>query len=545
MKRHRLSQRLCLILLVAGHITVFGCNRQPYYAPLKETKSKNITDPVSVDRAPSPLRLSTEKIRLDTDLKRMKAFSRALAEMAEEMEDMRKRSHVWEKDYFPPEEHDEIENIIFRYLLFRQSLWEMIDYYMNYRDHFSSVALQTRGFLIGLSAGLHLTTYSSLVVATFLNEPMGKSKINEPYHRSGIPEGTYDLLYAQVTSIDNIEAIKAAWFLFTNEWEDPDSVLNDIYHSDLQYRDTIDRIQSLYGQTDRQIQFVLEEDSLLLPKTTNRLRQTTIVRLANQAKEALDDNLYGIRGLVFVNISRIKMPLSQPISFSPGQKNQIISLLEPGDIILTYTAGYMSNIFLPGKFKHGIIFAGTPAQRRTLGVEEDPLSHIPEANRKALLENLSKETLDSGFPADVIEAVAEGVIHNSLDYLLDTHISRMVVFRPRLTPEEKKDVLITAFALLGSAYDFKFDFNDGAYQCCTEVIYRSLNAKGRFDFSLVKRMGSFTLSADDIVGYQLALDTKPFDFVLYAEEDPSRSGHHARVLTSEEGEERFRALMAL
>ena len=542
MKRN--SYLIFLSLFICS-IFIFGCFKQPFYAPLEKTKSKKITDPLPVSEPILVQNLLEEEAVLQTDLKRLHSFSDALAEMADEMKQMREQSKIWEKDYFPPEEHDKIENMIFRYRLLRQSLWEMIDYYIDYRDHFSDTELQTKGFLIGFSAGLHLTTYSSLVVAAFLKEPMGRSKLNEPYHPSGIPEGTYDFLYSQVTSIENLAAIEAAWLLFSNEWRDPDSILRGIHRSDRPYREVIEEIHELYDQTERQIQFILREDALLLPRTTNRLRQTMILKLANQAKEALDDNLYAIRGLLFANVSNLKMPLVQPLSFSPELKKEIKSLLEPGDIILTYTAGYMSNIFLPGKFKHGIIYVGTSDQRRSLGITENHMANIPRISRNALLANLSKGSLDSGKPADVIEAIAEGVILNSLEYLLDTHINRMVVLRPRLTHEDRRTVLIAAFSLLGSDYDFKFDFNDGTDQCCTEVIYRALNAKGAFDFSLVKRMGLFTLSADDIIRYQLALEPAPFEFILYADRNPATRGYKAHVLTAQEGKAAFRELMDL
>ena len=99
--------------------------------------------------------------------------------------------------------------------------------------------------------------------------------------------------------------------------------------------------------------------------------------------------------------------------------------------------------------------------------------------------------------------------------------------------------------LLGSDYDLEFDFNDGSDQCCTEMIYRALNAKGTFDFSLVKRMGSFTLSADDMIRCQLALAPAPFEFLLYAEKGPATRGYKAHILMAEEGKAAFRKLMAV
>ena len=150
---------------------------------------------------------------------------------------------------------------------------------------------------------------------------------------------------------------------------------------------------------------------------------------------------------------------------------------------------------------------------------------------------------DSGENADVIEAVAEGVIFNSLDLLMDSHVNRMVVLRPRLTQEERREELLIVFALLGSDYDFKFDFTDGSYQCCTEVIYRALNSRGVCNFNLVNRMGILTLSADDILDYYQTAESKPFDIILYADKSTSLGDNKADIYTGNEANRRLTELM--
>jgi hypothetical protein len=116
--------------------------------------------------------------------------------------------------------------------------------------------------------------------------------------------------------------------------------------------------------------------------------------------------------------------------------------------------------------------------------------------------------------------------------------------RPKVTREEQIEDLKTVFLLLGSGYDFKFDFNDARYQCCTEVIYRSLNARGDIRFPLTKRMGIQTLSADDILNYHLSSDPSTFEFVFLAEQSPNAKTQRAVILTGEKGAARFRELMA-
>jgi hypothetical protein len=100
------------------------------------------------------------------------------------------------------------------------------------------------------------------------------------------------------------------------------------------------------------------------------------------------------------------------------------------------------------------------------------------------------------------------------------------------------------FLFLGDEYDFKFDFADASKQVCTEVVYRALDGKGPIRFSLVKRAGHETLSADDIANNFLGAPGKAFDFVLFAEEASDSPQHHARILEGQVGTTRVRELMA-
>ena len=104
--------------------------------------------------------------------------------------------------------------------------------------------------------------------------------------------------------------------------------------------------------------------------------------------------------------------------------------------------------------------------------------------------------------------------------------------------------LAGVFAFLGDPYDFRFDFGDASRQVCTEVIYRALEGKQGFNFELTERGGHPTLSADDIVEYHLMVRPEAFDFVLFAAEDPGRSGRQARTWIGDAGEERLREQMS-
>jgi hypothetical protein len=543
MKKPKMTSALSVFALNVLFISFFVSMGNAFTASFHKPEDPDIHKQDDSTTVISQEKIRQENTRLATDLKKLKTFSDELASMRSEMYEMRERSNVGALDYFPPEEHDDIESILFRYLMIRNSLWEMVNYYDNYRERFTTPETRTKAFLTGYSAGLHLTSNTSLLVDTFIDEPVGKDKLNEAYPRSDIPSGTYDMLLSSVTSLDHMEAIKVARVLFIKEATDSDSILYRVYHSDPEYQSVIDQVDGLYNQTEERISHILKMESLLFPETVNRLKQTVIIKAADKLSDKIGDNLYAIRGLLFSNVSDIKIPLTRPLHFSQAQKNKIHAMLEPGDIILTYTAGYMSNIFLPGAFKHGITYVGTGPKRKETGLADDPTELVKGIEIEKLEAAFRNDTTDSGLPADVIEAVAEGVIFNSLDHLLDTHINRMVILRPKLTPKEKREALTIVFALLGTGYDFKFDFNDGSYQCCTEVIYRSLNSRGGFNFDLTRRVGAHTLSADDILEYYAGRKYKPFDLVLYAGETGLSDDKNAKLFPGNAGLKQLKKIL--
>jgi hypothetical protein len=104
--------------------------------------------------------------------------------------------------------------------------------------------------------------------------------------------------------------------------------------------------------------------------------------------------------------------------------------------------------------------------------------------------------------------------------------------------------LASVFALLGSEYDFRFDFGEATYQCCTEVIYRCMNGLGTTNFELTPRLGTPTLSADDIVNHHLAADGGVFDVVLLATHNDAADTHDAVLHVGTAAEVELRRIMA-
>lgn len=482
---------------------------------------------------------------LSTDLKKLTAYSTALEGMLGEMNRLRKTVKGTKRGHFTSDEHDKIENLLFRYLGLRESLWGIVDKYRDYKENFGESEDQTKAFILAFNAALHLAYYSSTLVHTFMDEPAVIDKLNERYHRSDIPRGSYDKIFRSLTNVDNVRGLKAAWVLYEEEVKNDRSMVRKVARKDAAYGRLVTQNLALYRRAEKQIEKILEENSLLLPGVRNKLRHSAVTEFALKSKRAIGDSLYTIRGILFVNVSRIRAPMSANLKLNEEQLKRVRALMKPGDIVLTYSSGYMSNIFLPGAFKHGITYVGLPEDREAL-VKTAPPKGTPDAKVEKMKKDMTVEKLPSGQKADLIEAVAEGVIFNSLESITDEHINRMLVLRPKLSGKEVAQALNTVFLLLGNTYDFHFDFGDGTHHCCTEVIYRALHENGAIKFELTSRMGIPTLSADDIInGFLEGKSGKgAFEFVVFVERDESAKGNVTTVHTGDNGLKRLRALMA-
>jgi hypothetical protein len=376
-----------------------------------------------------------------------------------------------------------------------------------------------------------MASHTAFIVTRFADDPLAIAQLNETYFRSEIPFGSYDRMRENATLPDLLEPTSKMKTLYTREMADPLSALATLANNDAEYADLISQIPALQAAAEKRLQQVAR----LYPSHINT------EKLAEQDAGQQHKTLYAIRSFLFKNVSRLKDPAAHVVIFSDAQKQEVFSLLEPGDLILTYTAGYMSDVFIPGAFKHGITYIGTPDNRESFGLSANALPPDERFDVQKLAANLQRSSLPDGKQADMIEAVAEGVIFNDLKHIMDTHINRMLVLRPRLSDTERAAFLVEVFSYLGDGYDFRFDFADASRQVCTEVIYRAINGKGSIDFALTERAGHETLSADDIANYHL--DSEAFDFVLLVETAPDSKNNGALIFVGAEGELRVKTLM--
>lgn len=441
------------------------------------------------------------------------------------------------------EETDRIESLMFRYLVCRESLWDMLTFLSDYDRRFATEEEQTRAFAAAFHAAALLSRHTAWLVLNAMDEKAIVRKLNEAHYRYDIPAGTFDMLFYALTSPKNLAELDAARSSFASAATVSDSTLSRIMDADPSFSAQLAQTAWLWMQADGLTKDILKRRSIVLPDVANRLRQNELMEQARKVHRKIAADLYVAQGLLFNTVSDFKRPMTRHLTFTREQVAAVRAALQPGDLIMTFSAGYMSNVFLPGHFKHGITYVGTVEQRRNAGLDATALANVPAGKRAKAAKDLEFARLASGEEVDLIEAVAEGVIFNSTEVIMHNHINRMLVLRPRVSREDRVGALVNTFLLLGCQYDFNFDFVDASYQCCTEVIYRSFDRRGGMEFSLIPRAGVRTLAADDIVNYYLDTNPGAFEFVLLAEEDPGRKTGEARVLSGDEGRKRLVALM--
>ena len=309
------------------------------------------------------------------------------------------------------------------------------------------------------------------------------------------------------------------------------------------YAERWGRGERIFSETWVRIHYTLMATDRMLPELGNMLRHSDLGKTADALMADMGSKAYALRGMVFTNVSRLKRIDNKLAVFSRDQKNEVFESLEPGDLILTFTSGYMSNVFLPGLFKHGIIYYGPLQERHRADLNEDFLSQfaISKDQLATLRKHIATPATIEGHRADIVEAVSEGVKYSSLEHIMDTHVTRLLALRPAITADERRSQIAEALAQIGAPYDFRFDFSDATHLCCTELIYRTLHGKGPVDLSFTQTHGQWVLNADDIARYALE-NQNALSVVLLAEADPNSEDDHALLHFADAGNNRLSEL---
>ncbi len=295
---------------------------------------------------------------------------------------------------------------------------------------------------------------------------------------------------------------------------------------------------------------------LWIPEGIERLYAAIAVRDATQTPADFAGNSLD---LLKEGLLRLWFPVQKEVSewmgdtrvtargplISPEQIESLRGSMQPGDIIVERRNWYLSNIGLPGFWPHAALYLGSFDQLAGF-FEADPevaawLTHEGYDSVLGLLQDRHPSLLTAyqqpvhGRPAEVIEAVSEGVIVNSLEH--SCAADYVAVLRPRLSKLDRLQALLVACGHWNKPYDFNFDFITDDSIVCSELVYKAYRpdgARAGLPLELQEMLGRKVLPANELVGLfaaQRGQADAVLEFVGYLE--GSEEAGTARVGTPE------------
>ena len=119
------------------------------------------------------------------DIKKLSIFQDAFDEMYGEMEELKYNATRHKTGHFSNFENDKIENLLFRYLVLRSSVWDIINKYRDYNSFSVDSLKNMKALLVGYCSALTIYEYSGLMVTKNMKDDQVVEKLNEAYFRSG------------------------------------------------------------------------------------------------------------------------------------------------------------------------------------------------------------------------------------------------------------------------------------------------------------------------------------------------------------------------
>lgn len=398
------------------------------------------------------------------------------------------------RGYFTPDEDDRLRQMLLSYRSYRLTLYEIIRRYQHYSEVPDAVR-QLRGFLVGFAAALTLYAKSLKLIQSFERAPLVRAKLNEPDAKFGLDADFFDDVLGAFSSLGNYQLlVKANWF-----WR--------------RQQKTIQRLRLVEAPEWRWLTDVIRQQRMVVRQ---RLAHVLSCRLRHDWRMFWQTTVrpvrrtrYNFQSFVGSTVAGIRTTTRYQPAISENVLGQLRSQLRPGDVLLMRAEQKLTSAVLPGFWAHAAIYLGEPRDLEALGLCTHP--HV-QKHWPHILEG-------EGPDGQVIEAIRPRTKLSPLEKSL--HADHVVVLRPNLVTQDVAAALAEAFGHLGKPYDFEFDFNVSSRIVCTELIYRSFHHRWTIEFPLIKRLGRYTLSCDDIIDHFLSTGTttansKPPSFHLIA-----------------------------
>lgn len=410
--------------------------------------------------------------QIKVDLETLRTVVPELERLESQWNEARLSMSAPSRGYFTPDEDDQVRQMLLAYRNYRFALYEIISRGYEY-PRIQDPERQLMVFLPAFGAALTLYAKTLKLIQAYEREPLIRKKLNEPDSRFEIEPGFFEDLLRGYSSPWNYRNLaKAAWFWRTHRRS----------------------IKKLATAAPGDWQWPLE----LIRNQRGLVRKRLLIVLACRLRydwrafgRTVLNPVQNARYSVQSQIAQACAELRTTLHYEPALKSEVVaqlhSCLRPGDVLLTRAEKRVTSAILPGFWAHAALFIDGTAWLESFGLAAQ--SRVAKHSSY-----ISKQNTGKGC---VIEAISPRVQVNSLETALCA--DHVVVLRPKIGSDELRASIAEAFQHLDKPYDFEFDFNVTTRIVCTELIYRCFHKRGSIEFALIKRLGRFTLSADDII----------------------------------------------
>ena len=408
------------------------------------------------------------------DCETLRQIAAGLTRLEEVWSNAQNLIHARSRGYFTPDEDDAVRQILLSYRNYRLGLYNIIVRCLQY-PAIEDPRVQLEVFMVGFAAGLTLYSKSLKLIQTYERQPLIRKKLNEPEEKFGLEEGFFEEVLAAYSSPRNYRLLLQGVIFWRK------------------HRRNAKKLGLLDTEDGKWLAEVIRQQRKVIRQ---RLLQVLLCRLRYDLRLFWETTLrpmrrtgYALKSVIGTTFANAKITFEYRPAITDEVMERLTPQLQPGDILLVRADEKLTAAILPGFWAHAAIYLGRREELERVGLAEFP----------GVAKHLGK--LPEGQGPLVLEAIAPRCLINSLKNCL--YADHLVVLRPNLRLSPLASALEEAFAHLGKPYDFEFDFNVTNRIVCTEVVYRAFHKKGSILFTLVKRLGRFTLSGNDIVHYAL------------------------------------------
>ncbi len=375
-------------------------------------------------------------------------------------------------------EAHEIRNSLFKQALLHRSALYRVD------DEVDDKARVTE-IVIAMSAAVTLFENSKEMHQALDNNHLLRSKLNEGYPEFNIPEGFYDSSTLRSNNPEYRKSFNDAVRFFADNKSE----------IELQISQSSPSIQSLYRE-------IAQSPMINGLKGGNVFKEimTLPIKAADGAVDLSERGLNKIKftsSKVVGNTIGVVRWRAGKLKDDAAMLKNMLTQLQPGDILLEKTPFTLTDKSIPGHFGHAAIYIGTSDQLREMNALDLPI----------VQKNLAKITEGHG----VVEALRSGVQLNKLQDFMN--VDDVAILRPKhLTLTDRLEAVELALGNLGKKYDFNFDVNTTDTIVCSELVYI---AYPQVDFVTRNVLGSFAITPDDIALRAGTAEADPLQLVLF------------------------------